>query len=70
MGSVDKGMALPLRRGRGGRMTVKRNCEAVIRLFRGEDLETVSRDLGVTAAKLTRGVFGRGRDGPQSQACG
>jgi len=52
MGSVDKGTAPP-RRGRCGRMTVKRKREAVIRLLRGEDLETVSRDLGVTAAKLT-----------------
>lgn len=52
MGSVDKG-AVPPRRGRSGRMTVKRKREAVIRLLRGEDLETVSRDLGVTAAKLT-----------------
>ena len=52
MGRVDKGSALP-RRGRGGRMTVKRKREAVIRLLRGEDLETVSRDLGVTAATLT-----------------
>lgn len=40
--------------GRGGRMTVKRKREAVIRLIRGEDLETVSRELGVTAAKLSK----------------
>ena len=52
MGSVDKG-TIPHKRGRSGRMTVKRKREAVIRLLRGEDLETVSRDLGVTAAKLT-----------------
>jgi len=52
MEGVDKGMAPP-RGGRWGRMTVKRKREAVIRLLRGEDLETVSRDLGVTAAKLT-----------------
>jgi len=52
MGSVDKGTGPP-RRGRSGRMTVKRKREAVIRLLRGEDLETVSRDLGVTAGKLT-----------------
>ena len=52
MESVDKGSA-PLNRGRGSRMTVKRKREAVIRLLRGEDLETVSRDLGVTAAMLT-----------------
>ena len=52
MERVDKGMG-PLKRGWGGRMTVKRKREAVIRLLRGEDLEIVSRDLGVTAAKLT-----------------
>ena len=52
MEGVDKGKA-PLKQGRGGRMTVKRKREAVIRLLRGEDLETVSRVLGVTAAKLT-----------------
>ena len=34
-------------------MTVKRKREAVLRLLRGEDLEMVSRDLGVTAATLT-----------------
>ncbi len=62
MGRVDKGSALP-RRGRGGRMTVKRKREAVIRLLRGEDLETVSRDLGGTAATLNNrgeGVMTRG----------
>ena len=52
MGSVDKGTVPPMR-GRCGRMTVKRKREAVIRLLRGEDLEMVSRDMGVTAATLT-----------------
>ena len=37
--------------GRGGRMSRKR--EAVLRLLRGEDLDTVSRSLGVTAATLS-----------------
>src|SRR3954453_15991097 len=37
--------------GRGGRMSRKR--DAVLRLLRGEDLETLSRALGVTAATLT-----------------
>jgi hypothetical protein len=47
---------------RGGRMSRQRKTAAVMRLLRGEDLETVSRSLGVTAAtpklKLThlRGV--------------
>jgi DNA-binding CsgD family transcriptional regulator len=41
------------RLGRGGRMTRQRKTAAVLRLLRGEDLETVSRELGVTAATLT-----------------
>ncbi len=40
-------------RGRGGRMSRPRKMAAVMRLLRGEDLETVSRSLGVTAATLT-----------------
>ena len=39
--------------GRGGRMSRPRKREAVLRLLRGEDLETVSRALGVTAATLS-----------------
>lgn len=39
--------------GRGGRMSRQRKTSAVLRLLRGEDLETVSRSLGVTAATLT-----------------
>ncbi len=39
--------------GRGGRMSRRRKAAAVTRLLRGEDLETVSRALGVTAATLT-----------------
>ena len=39
--------------GRGGRMSRQRKTAAVQRLLRGEDLETVSRELGVTAATLT-----------------
>src|SRR5215208_5844066 len=39
--------------GRGGRMSRQRKSAAVLRLLRGEDLETVSRALGVTAATLT-----------------
>jgi transposase len=37
--------------GRGGRMSRQRKTSAVLRLLRGEDLETVS--LGVTAATLS-----------------
>ena len=39
--------------GRGGRMSRRRKRDAVLRLLRGEDLETASRALGVTAATLT-----------------
>src|SRR3954449_1677145 len=39
--------------GRGGRMSRPREREAVLRLPRGEDLEAVSRSLGVTAAAMT-----------------
>ena len=39
--------------GRGGRMSRQRKSAAVLRLLRGEDLETVWRELGVTAATLT-----------------
>ena len=35
------------------RMSAARKREAVLRLLRGEDLETVSRELGVTAAELS-----------------
>ena len=39
--------------GRGGWMSRQRKREAVLRLLRGEDLELVSRSLGVTAATLS-----------------
>ena len=39
--------------GRGGRMSRRRKTAAVLRLLRGEDLETVPRALGATAATLT-----------------
>jgi len=41
------------RLGRAGQMTVIRKREAVIQLLRGDDLELVSRELGVTAATLS-----------------
>ena len=54
--------------GRGGRMSRQRRRDAVLRLLRGEDLEAVSRALGVTAAALSgwRDAFlpGRRRGGP------
>jgi len=39
--------------GRGGRLSRRRKRDAVLRLLRGEDLEIVSRALGVTAATLS-----------------
>ncbi|ACL62696.1 ISGsu7, transposase OrfA (plasmid) [Methylobacterium nodulans ORS 2060] len=47
---VDAGTVGP---GRGGRMSRQRKRDAVLRLLRGEDLESVSRSLGVTAATLS-----------------
>jgi hypothetical protein len=35
-----------------GRFSCQRKTAAVLRLFRGDDLELVSRELGVTAATL------------------
>lgn len=46
----ESGVAAP---GRGGRMSRQRKRDAVLRLLRGEDLDTVSRALGVTAATLS-----------------
>jgi transposase len=51
----ESGAAAP---GRSGRMSRQRKMTAVLRLLRGEDLELVSRSLGVTAATLT-GMAGR-----------
>src|SRR3989475_2727690 len=36
-----------------GRWSAKRKAAAILRLLRGEDLETLSRELGVTAATLS-----------------
>lgn len=36
-----------------GRFSAKRKTEAVLRLLRGEALDSVSREYGVTAAKLS-----------------
>ncbi len=41
-------------RARGGRFSVGRKSDAVMRLLRGEDLETVSRELVVTAARVSQ----------------
>jgi len=50
--SVERTKAIEL--GHGGRMSVQRKRDAVLRLLRGEDLELVSRQLGVTAATLSQ----------------
>jgi len=47
------GGALEERRDGRGRWSAKRKFAAVLRLLRGEDLETLSRELGVTAATLS-----------------
>src|SRR5918997_4167870 len=39
--------------GRGGRMSRQRKTAAVLWLLRGDDPETVSRELGITAATLS-----------------
>ena len=36
------------------RFSARRKVESVLRLLRGEDLELLSRELGVTAARLSR----------------
>ena len=36
-----------------GRFTAKRKADAVMRLLKGEDLDTLSRELGVTAATVS-----------------
>ena len=41
-------------RGRGGRFSVGRKRAVVLRLLRGEDLESVSRELGITAARASQ----------------
>ena len=40
--------------GGGGRFSVGRKRDVVLRLLRGEDLESVSRELGITAARASQ----------------
>jgi transposase-like protein len=47
------GEAPEVRRDGRGRWSAKRKFAAVVRLLRGEDLEMLSRELGVTAATLS-----------------
>ena len=39
---------------RKGRFSARRKHETVLRLLRGEDLESVSRELGITAARASQ----------------
>ena len=58
-------------RGRGGRLSARRKRETVLRLLRGEDLESVSRELGITAARAAPGsVSGRGPGQPEEPGAG
>ena len=45
--------ARPPGAGRGGRFSAGRKREVVMRLLRGEDLESVSRAVGITAARAS-----------------
>ena len=44
----------PEERREGGRFSVRRKAQAIVRLMRGEDLDRVSREIGVTAATLSK----------------
>src|SRR5262249_4210183 len=46
-------MSRPTNSGERGRFSSQRKAAAVLRLLRGEDLDLVSRELGVTAAALS-----------------
>jgi hypothetical protein len=52
-GAETSGIGAPAAPGRPLRMTAGRKREAVLRLLRGEPLEIVARELGVTAAGLS-----------------
>ena len=59
--------------GRGGRFSARRKRETVLRLLRGEDLESVSRELGITAARasqLAGSVSGRRPGQPEEPGAG
>jgi transposase len=50
---MDEKMGNATTLGRGARMSAKRKRDVVLRILRGEDLEMVSRDVGVIAARLS-----------------
>ena len=49
----DQGSAAAAR-DRKGRFSARRKRATVLRLLRGEDLESVSRELGITAARASQ----------------
>lgn len=51
-GRRPTGAAPTGRRGERGRFNAQRKMEAVLRLLRGEELDALSRELGVTGATL------------------
>ena len=58
-------------RGRGSRFSAGRKREVVMRLLRGEDLESVSRAVGITAARASHGraqFLAAGQAGLKSRA--
>ena len=52
---VEESATAPVaERDRKGRFSARRKRETVLRLLRGEDLESVSRALGITAARAAQ----------------
>ena len=51
---VEESVAPGAAAGRGRRFSAGRKRETVLRLLRGEDLESVSRALGITAARASQ----------------
>ena len=54
MGKPDQGSAAAEGDRRRRRVSARRKRETVLRLLRGEDLESVSRELGITAARASQ----------------
>jgi len=50
---AKRAVASVAKTGRGGRCSAPRKAHAVLRLLRGEDLELLSRELGVLASTLS-----------------
>ena len=53
---MSKGSKRTSEVGGSGRWSAKRKADAVLRLLKGEDLDTLSRELKVTAATLSDGA--------------